>query len=332
MTDQDYELLSAYIDGEIEDDERETLERRLETEPELQRELNALQQTVRLIQQAAPLKAPRNYTLTPDMLAADRRPAQPTSAETRPRNVVRFPLISALSAAAAMVLIVLGMVLLTTSSDDMRDTASAPDAPAQVANAPTATRDVQVTAGALEDQALEQAEEEQLEELRADEVEMETMPEMDALPETEPEADFDAEEAAADEAFDDDAGAGIAPMPSPPLMMTQTTMEFDTSQTQLAEPREIPQPTVLDAPEAQVNDAADAAIMEATEEIVPPPVDVQEATPLPTQEPTPVIEAVEDPEPPAADTDQTGLVGALAVAIGGVLLVVAGFTYWRSRT
>ncbi|PJF34128.1 MAG: hypothetical protein CUN57_00340, partial [Phototrophicales bacterium] len=65
---QDYELLSAYIDGELTDAERNTLEQRLTTEPTLQRELSSLRNTVNLIHQIQPMTAPRNFTLTADMV------------------------------------------------------------------------------------------------------------------------------------------------------------------------------------------------------------------------------------------------------------------------
>ncbi len=97
----DYELLSAYIDGEITEDERRTLESRLMAEPELQQELTALRQTVALVTQLPTLKAPRDFTLTRAMVAQRRR-------------LIAFPLVSALSAAAAVVLIALGILMIGT--------------------------------------------------------------------------------------------------------------------------------------------------------------------------------------------------------------------------
>ena len=103
MTDQDYELLSAYIDGMLTTGERTRLEARLQTEPELQRELNALRETIALVKALPALTAPRNFTLTAEMV--------------QPLKVVRFPLLSALSAVAAMILILAGVLLLTNTSD-----------------------------------------------------------------------------------------------------------------------------------------------------------------------------------------------------------------------
>ena len=65
---QDYELLSAYLDGELTVEERDTVEQRLTTEPTLQRELISLRNTVNLIHQLQPMTAPRDFTLTSDMV------------------------------------------------------------------------------------------------------------------------------------------------------------------------------------------------------------------------------------------------------------------------
>lgn len=93
----DYERLSAYIDGELTDTERAALENQLDADPDLRQALHSLRQTVLLLRQMPELKAPRNFTLTRDMV------------EQRP--VLPFPLtfaFSALSAAAAVVLLAFG--------------------------------------------------------------------------------------------------------------------------------------------------------------------------------------------------------------------------------
>jgi hypothetical protein len=96
LTDHDYELISAYLDGALSDSERSALETRLQNEPVLRRELEALRQTVALVQQLPPLKAPRNFTLDTRMI--------------RPARLLIFPTtaaFSALSAAAAVLLLLL---------------------------------------------------------------------------------------------------------------------------------------------------------------------------------------------------------------------------------
>lgn len=106
LSESDYELLSAYIDGMLTAGERAALEARLRDEPLLVRELAALRQTLSLLQRMPRLKAPRDFTLTPDVVAQD------TPAARRGRSLIPFPLVSALSAAAAVILIVFGAGLL----------------------------------------------------------------------------------------------------------------------------------------------------------------------------------------------------------------------------
>ncbi len=105
LSDRDLEQLSAYLDGELSSEERAALESRLQAEPDLRRELASLRQTVALVRQFAPLTAPRSLTLTREMV--------------RPPRVLAFPataMLSSLSAVAAVVLVVAGVVLLTVRS------------------------------------------------------------------------------------------------------------------------------------------------------------------------------------------------------------------------
>lgn len=103
LTDQDTELLSAYLDGDLTTAERSALDSRLQAEPELRRELDTLRGTVNLIRALPPIKAPRDYTL-------DAR-------QFRPARLWVFPLsaVSAISAAAATLLVVLGAITLLSS-------------------------------------------------------------------------------------------------------------------------------------------------------------------------------------------------------------------------
>ena len=95
----DLELLSAYLDGALSEEERATLEARLQSDAELRRELARLRATVASDQDAADALAPRPLTLTPRMV---RRP-----------NVLTSAAFSALSAAAAIILLVIGAALFT---------------------------------------------------------------------------------------------------------------------------------------------------------------------------------------------------------------------------
>jgi hypothetical protein len=110
VSEQDYELLSAYVDGMLDEEERLTLEARLRSDADLLHELTALYLTLAMVKQLPTITAPRNFTLKES-------PARwlvfPTS-----------PVFSALSAAAATILVIIGITLLSTNF--MFGTASAP--------------------------------------------------------------------------------------------------------------------------------------------------------------------------------------------------------------
>src|SRR5947208_3466511 len=100
LTDLDYELLSAYIDGALTESERAAFELRLQAEPEFSRELDELRATVTLLNNLPPRKAPRDFTL--DARYARRSSFFFTSAT-----------FSALSTVAAIILFALGAYLFT---------------------------------------------------------------------------------------------------------------------------------------------------------------------------------------------------------------------------
>lgn len=106
LTERDYELLSAYLDGELTDTERSALEIRLLADARLRAELDALHQ-VRLMVRAMPiLPAPRSFALTQQMLQA--------AAPQRPR-VLSFPAsLSTLMAAAAVLVVAMGLLVLVS--------------------------------------------------------------------------------------------------------------------------------------------------------------------------------------------------------------------------
>ena len=62
---EDFELLSAYLDDALPDTERTQLEKRLAEEPTLQQTLNELQVTVHLLQDLPPVTPPRSFTIDP---------------------------------------------------------------------------------------------------------------------------------------------------------------------------------------------------------------------------------------------------------------------------
>jgi hypothetical protein len=100
LTDLDYELLSAYIDGALTEAERAAFELRLQSETELSRELDELRATVTLLNNLPPFKAPRDFTL--DARYTRRSSFFFTSAT-----------FSALSTAAAIILFAFGAYLFT---------------------------------------------------------------------------------------------------------------------------------------------------------------------------------------------------------------------------
>ncbi len=111
LTERDYELLSAYIDGELPDSERLALERRLQEEDFLQRELAALQQSVTLINHLPTLRAPRDFTLDASMVELRPRLVQKPPPKHR---LLRIPSPSMMSAVAAVFVVVFaGIIVLS---------------------------------------------------------------------------------------------------------------------------------------------------------------------------------------------------------------------------
>jgi hypothetical protein len=95
LSDDDAELLSAYLDDMLTTAERETLEARLAVDAFLRAELAALRQTVDWLNHMPSLKAPRNFTISADAVAQD-----------PPPNVVMMPRRNLWLSAAAAVMVV----------------------------------------------------------------------------------------------------------------------------------------------------------------------------------------------------------------------------------
>lgn len=112
----EYELLSAYLDDMLNEAERTALEARLASDDALRAELEALRNTVSLIKALPILKAPRNFALTPEMVKSRTEPSMPSMVKSRtePGRVIRFPISTVMSAAASFVLIIIGLLLLTS--------------------------------------------------------------------------------------------------------------------------------------------------------------------------------------------------------------------------
>jgi len=118
LLDEDYELLSAYLDRELTEPEQTALEARLQAEPQLQAALEELRVVKQAVAALPIVPAPRDFRLTPAVAAAARTP--------QPRVV---PWWMAAAAALALVLVGIGVVVLTRPPDDQP--------PAMIAAAPT---------------------------------------------------------------------------------------------------------------------------------------------------------------------------------------------------
>jgi hypothetical protein len=69
----DWEILSAYLDGQLSNREMEQVRQRLEAQPDLQRALDELQRTRMVLRSAPRRRVPHNFTLSPAMVP-QRRP------------------------------------------------------------------------------------------------------------------------------------------------------------------------------------------------------------------------------------------------------------------
>ena len=135
-------LLSPYLDGEVTDAERELVQAALKQSPELQADLESLQQTVALLAEMPRAPAPRPFTLTQ---------ADVGRAVAAPKKSGFFvwlkPFMGAAAALAAVFVVGILALLNTGSSKEAPQIALAPEAPkmAQEAKmeAPSPTLDLQ---------------------------------------------------------------------------------------------------------------------------------------------------------------------------------------------
>jgi len=107
MTPREWETISAYLDGQLALNDRKRLESQLRINPELRQAMEEMRRTRLLIRSQPKLRAPRNFTLTPQMVARSRRVGK------RPWWYDLQSLVApAFSAAAAMAGILLILVLI----------------------------------------------------------------------------------------------------------------------------------------------------------------------------------------------------------------------------
>src|SRR5438128_2566349 len=142
LSDQDFELLSAYLDDQLSPSARAALEQRLAAEPSLRAALDELQQTTTLLKAAPRLIPPRNFTLDP-VRYGRRVPWWARSGAMQ--------LIGAVGAAASVVLIILGVVL--TSGQNVPASMSVPQSAAKSAVAANVTATNTPISNAAQNQA-----------------------------------------------------------------------------------------------------------------------------------------------------------------------------------
>lgn len=313
LTDQDYELLSAYLDNQLTEAERTALEARLQAEPDLRRELASLRQTRALVHQLPLLKAPRDFTLDASFARIPRT-----------RRILAFPAaFSALSAAAAIVLFLFGGYFLTRSSFQAAPLSSRPAQVAQIPTLDIVTEQVDAisAAPAAADSAPDEAVEEAAPDAQSEAAEPPPFAELLPYGTDSPPADAFTQEAMEDEA------AGEAEADAPPSVMRAfeptieaTLTEPDTivdPREQLLPPTRLPPAAGADAPEqtTMMQAATEEAANSAMSTIAEPPPTVTPEPPLPTPAPTPRVPAADD-----------RALGTALTALGAVLLAFAAIT------
>lgn len=137
LSDQELEQLSAYMDGALSDSEKNALEIRLNADSNLREEFEALRQTTQAIAALPKLRAPRNFTITHEMLGI-KHPRKPTQLFFLPTTAA----FSAMSAVASILFFIVGVSLLsnTLSSTPIPTNSMS----SEIALAPTVTDAVEV--------------------------------------------------------------------------------------------------------------------------------------------------------------------------------------------
>lgn len=313
LTDRDTEQLSAYIDGALDDSERAALEARLQTDAALRRELDALRHTVALVRDLPRLKAPRDFTLTPAMLEGARTAAPPPITPI-PRRVIRFPAVSLMSAAASMVMIFLGVLLLLGDTPP-ETTPAMVEAPAPLAS-PDAVAVAATKTAVVAEEALVEA---------LDAPEVETFAEaLEAAAEIVDDADFVGEPEAL-------SLPGAAPDFAPDEEDPDAAAAAGTMALQLPAPADDDAPVEAPVPEAEPPTIARQALPEddmALEEAVEMAAENEAVDETPEAEPALDLlsEVIVDP----ADTVSRDVLGGALVLAGlGLLALVVYFTIRR---
>lgn len=105
ITSRDYELISAYLDNQLNEKDRALFETRLKMDPELRNELHEISKTRLLVQSLPKLRAPRNYYVN----------ATPVQIRPSLRLAPIFGIVSAI-ASVLLALVIFGSTFLKSSS------------------------------------------------------------------------------------------------------------------------------------------------------------------------------------------------------------------------
>jgi anti-sigma factor RsiW len=119
ITERDWEILSAYLDGELNAKDAARLESKLRGNADLRDALTELRHTRALLRSQPRLRAPRNFTLTQET-AGIRQPVQPAR-----RLSPVFGMVSAF-ASLLLIVVILGDMFISQPMGVSREMSSAP--------------------------------------------------------------------------------------------------------------------------------------------------------------------------------------------------------------
>ncbi len=338
-------LLSPYLDGEVTDAERELVQAALAQSPELQADLESLQQTVALLGEMPRVPAPRPFTLTR---------ADVGRAVAAPKKTGFFawlkPFMGAAAALAAVFVVGILVFLNTGSTKQASQIALAPAAPemAQEAKmeAPAPTLEMQRAApveaaeAPMEQPAAETADDASLEKTAAVEDEAfaaAPAPAQKPAVEVPPAAEKAAESSAAmKETVSEAEGAGVAEITAETAMEEAAPLALDAAPPGAAnsaggiaagaagDAAEAPVPPVATQIAKGIEAEAEAVTPQTTTLFVPLAAQKSNLNAETVSPPTSVSSASTEAASPAAPVRQTQT-GAMALAVGlavmGLILV-----------
>lgn len=308
QTDPEYirNLLSPYIDGEVTAEERVQVEAALAGSPEMQRELETLEQTVFLLNHLPAMSAPRPFTLS----EADVQPSRPI--KKRPSWLSGWFGGLAVAAAAALCVAVFFFNLADRSSMPQANVAMAPAI--EEAEAPAESGEVSPGGVEMAAEAAPTVEEP----MQSAAVEAETAEESVAAEDT-----ATTQRSAAEAANSAAAPAGgavgeteLAPPASPQSSTEAFAVEEQAAAEQPAEPGMMDQAAKAPADQSEDQMSAQTAVTEVEEalpaEPAPEPVPAEEgAEAAPVSPPAaPAVESLESDEAQPLDLEMAKETGA----------------------